>query len=287
MPMLCIAGQFRVTSTEPDGDSIRFVPRDTADWDKVDGGPAVRVNAQGGAQLRLDGIDALETHYTPHGGHSLHQPLDLAHAASAELLKWIGFRDVVRAGEKITAVAQDNQPGFVLTRTADKYGRCVALVGRGKAPGRSGAEVAVDSALLRKTANYRLISTGLAYPTFYTKLYVDLRNELAKASVAARKASKGVFAADATQTGVKVKKLSTLTDEAVILPKLFRRLADYLQLGDGNPSLAGFAAFLAQRDDRVLVISTGQKTGFDNLVVVKGQLVRLTVAPEDLMFDEG
>lgn len=60
MPMLCIAGALDVLSTGPDGDSIRFVPTDPGDWAKVAGVHRVRVNARGGAQLRLDGIDALE-----------------------------------------------------------------------------------------------------------------------------------------------------------------------------------------------------------------------------------
>src|SRR3954452_6985196 len=135
MPMLCLAGAFHVTGTEPDGDSLRFRPADPADWDKVPGATAVRRNASGAAQLRLDAIDALETHYTPQGGHLLHQPLELAHAAAAELLDWLGFTGVTRTGETVKSVAGDGQPGFILTRGADVYGRCVALVGRGDAPG--------------------------------------------------------------------------------------------------------------------------------------------------------
>jgi hypothetical protein len=55
---------------------------------------------------------------------------------------------------------------------------------------------------MRKTANHRLISAGLAYPTFYSKLYVDLRQELTKQATAARQGSgKGLFAQDVTQNG--------------------------------------------------------------------------------------
>lgn len=287
MPMLCLAGTFHVLSTEPDGDSIRFVPNSPEDWKKVSGPHRVRVNAQGGAQLRLDGIDALETHYAPRGGHSLHQPLPFAHAAAAELLKWLGFRDVVRKGEKVTSVSSDDVPGFLLTRTADTYGRCVALIGRGDAPAASGTELRVDRRLLRKTANYRLIGAGLAYPTFYSKLYVELREELAKQAAAARKGSgKGLFAQDVTQTGVEIAALSTLTDDAIILPKLFRRLVDYLHLNGDDPSLAGFKSYLAQRDDRLYIIPAAQKTGLDTIVDVSGQVIKLTQAPEELIFDE-
>jgi endonuclease YncB( thermonuclease family) len=284
MPMLCLAGAFRVLGTEPDGDSIRFVPGDPTLWGRVPGG--VRVNAQGGAQMRLDGIDALETHYTPHGGQTLHQPLGLAHAASAELLDWLGFRDVERKGETITSVAADDLPGFLLTRTADKYGRCVALIGRGDAPAESGSRLKVMPDLLRETVNHHQISAGLAYPTFYTKLYADLRNELAAQTEAARAAGTGVFADDGTEQGVEVQSLRTLTDDAVLLPKLFRRLADYLHLNGEDPSLAGFPAFLEQSADTLLVVSSAEKTTLADLVDVSAQTVRLTRPPEDLVFDE-
>jgi hypothetical protein len=285
MPMLCLAGTFRILATEPDGDSIRFYADDPAHWARVPGLHPVRTNAGGGAQLRLDAIDALETHYAPRGGTPLHQPLEFAHKAGDELLRWLGFRGVQRDGEKVTAATADALPGFLLTRGADLYGRCVALVGRGEPPGESGTEVRVNVALLRRTANHRLISAGLVYPTFYLRLYPDLRAELTKQARKARPAT-GLWARDLTEKGADVATLTTLTDDAVILPKLFRRLVDYLDLNDGDPSLAGFPAYLAQRNDPVFILSTGHYTGFDFVVKVEKQVVRLTTEPEDLVFQE-
>ena len=236
MPMLCLAGTYRVLATEPDGDSIRFYADDAEQWKLVPGQHAVQTNAGGGAQLRLDGIDALETHYTARGSAPLHQPLELAHKAADELLRWLGFRGVQRDGERVTSATPQELPGFLLTRGADLYGRCVALIGRGDPPGASGTQVNVNLGLLRRTANHRLVATGLAYPTFYLKL--------------------------------------------------FRRLVDYLALNDDDPSLAGFKAYLAQRPDQVFILSTGHYTGFDYVVDVKGQVVQLTTAPEDLVFQE-
>ena len=286
MPMLCLAGTYRIVGTQPDGDSIRFYPDDPALWARVPGPTAVRTNAGGGAQLRLDAIDALETHYSPGGGASLHQPLEFAHAARDELLRRLGFREVKREGETVTGDAADEVAGFVLTRGADRYGRCVALAGGGDAPAASGTSTNVGVTLLRRTANHRLIVQGLAYPTFYLKLYPDLRAELAAQTAKARSAGTGLWAQDATETGVSVTGVETLTDEAVILPKLFRRLADYLHLGGGDPSLDGFLAYLAQRDDRVLILSAGHYTSFDTVVAVSGRKVRLTSPPEDLVFQE-
>jgi hypothetical protein len=285
MPMLCLAGTFRIVGSEPDGDSIRFYPDDPSHWSLVPGPPAVHTNASGGAQLRLDAIDALETHYAPQGSGPLHQPLTFAHQAAGELLRWLGFRSVTREGEKVVAVADDGRPGFILTRGADRYGRCVALVGRGEPPAQNATDVQVNVALLRKTANYRLITTGLAYPTFYFRLFPDLRSELARQAQKARPRT-GLQADDLTQKGFSLASLATLTDDVVILPKLFRRLVDYLALNDEDPSLAGFSAYLGQRDDRILILSTGHYTGFDYVVKVDGQTVKLTVAPEDLLFQE-
>jgi endonuclease YncB( thermonuclease family) len=286
MPMLCLAGTFRILSTEPDGDSIRFYPDDPAHWARVPGPNPVRTNAGGGAQLRLDGIDALETHYSPRGGGPLHQPIDLAHQARDELVRWLGFRGIERTGETVTAATPEELPGYLLTRGADVYGRCVALIGRGDAPGANGSQAMVRVADLRRTANHRMIATGLAYPTFYLKLYADLRAELTKQSRQARDAKKGVWADDRTSKGVDVESLATLTDDAVLLPKLFRRLVDYLAINDRDVSLTGFAAYLEQRQDPVFILSTGTYTGFDFVVSVRDQVVKLTTEPEDLVFQE-
>ena len=97
MAMFLIAGSFRITGAQPDGDSIRFKPDDPAKWDLITGPNRVKRNASGAAQLRLDAIDALETHY---GTPRTHQPLGLAHAAAAELLDWLGFSNVVRAQDE-------------------------------------------------------------------------------------------------------------------------------------------------------------------------------------------
>ncbi len=75
MAMFLRAGSFRITGAQPDGDSIRFTPDDPANWDLITG-TRVKRNASGAAQLRLDAIDALETHY---GTPRTHQPLNLAH----------------------------------------------------------------------------------------------------------------------------------------------------------------------------------------------------------------
>ncbi|HEY5852699.1 MAG TPA: hypothetical protein VIW24_01285 [Aldersonia sp.] len=288
MSFLLIEGTFRALGAQPDGDSVRFTPTDVTAWDDVAGPHPVKRNATGAAQLRLDGIDSLETHYTPRGGTGTHQPLTLARAAADELLSWLGFSGVQRdPDETVTACDPDTVPGFVLTRGADLYGRCVAFAGRGPAPGPSGTQVFVDPDLLATTVNHHQLGTGLAHPTYYRNLFAVLRNEFTTTVTAAQAAQRGVWASDATTTGAAITTQTSLTDDVVILPKLFRRLADYLQLGAGDLSLAGLPAFLAQAADKFFILSTGHSTtGLDAIVEVTGTTVRLTHSPTDLVFDE-
>ena len=96
-----------------------------------------------------------------------------------------------------------------------------------------------------------------------------------------------MWAADATTTGATINALADLTDQLVILPKLFRRLAEYFALSAGSVSLDGFAGFLASHDDRLYVISDAHATGFDNVITVDGQTVRLGKDITDLIFVEG
>ena len=82
--MTLVKGHYRIVGASPDGVSVRFYPQDPEVW-QVTGIP-VRPNSTGGVQLRLDAIDALETHYTPPNGRSLwRQPTDLGNGAAIEI----------------------------------------------------------------------------------------------------------------------------------------------------------------------------------------------------------
>jgi hypothetical protein len=289
MTMTLIKGTFQPVGASPDGDSVRFYPDDPEATKKA--GLKVRLNARGGMQLRLDAIDALETHYQPHGGHGmLHQPADLGQGAAARLLAVLGFTKVARNPEGIvTSATPEKVAGHILTRFADKYGRAVAFAFPGQRPGRSadGSQVHLDVKALKNSANFQLLTEGLAYPTFYSLLYPDLRQALADTAVSARGSGSGVWAKDLTHAGFKLANRNQLTDSLVILPKLFRRLEDYLALDEtGGASLAGFAHYLDTRDDRLFTVPDGHATELATLVDVKRQTVKLTVEPERIVFIE-
>jgi endonuclease YncB( thermonuclease family) len=288
MPMTVIQGKFRVIQTAPDGDSIRFYANNPQLWKKIS--KSIRTNATGGVQLRLDSIDTLETHFSPKGGSiggMQHQPLEYAHEAAEELLKFLGFSQVTRnSSEKITSATPDEVSGFILTRFADMYGRGVAFAFKGETKEEDGSDVLLDKSLLPKSANYHLLNTGLAYPTFYSKLYPDVRSQLAQAAQAARSENKGLWKEDKTNAGFVLESLKTITDEAVILPKLFRRLLGYLAINDGSVALDGFKSYLESLNDKLIILPDGHVTGFDYVVNVEGQNLKLTQQPENLVFIE-
>ena len=212
--------------------------------------------------------------------------MGLAHAAADELLNWLGFSNGVRAqDETVASSTPDTVAGYIFTRSADRYGRCIALVERGEPPHDGGSSVFVDVDILRTTANHHLITQGVVYPTYYRALFPDLRNELTAVARQARDAGLGVWASDATTSGFDVTGLEVLEDDIVIVPKLFRRLVDCLHLGDD--SMAGFPAFLDQAADKFFILSTGHSTtGLDVVVEVDGNNVKMTRPIEDLVFDE-
>src|SRR4051812_20750043 len=287
MPMTLVKGHYRIVGASPDGDSVRFYPLDPGVWAAA--GIVVRRNSTGGVQLRLDAIDALETHYTPpHARSPWRQPVDLGDGAASALLDLLGFQTVVRV-ERVYApsATPEETPGYILTRFADKYGRAVATAFPGGRRGRGvdGSSVYLDVDELHRSVNYQLLGAGWVYPTFYSQLYVDLREDLAAAAVAARTAGKGVWAQDATLSGFRLASRTELSEDLVILPKLFRRLAEYLSLDEtGKVSLAGFPAFLAAHGDRLFTVPAGQATTLDTLITRRGQTLTLTLPPEQIVF---
>lgn len=278
MPFHLIKGTFHVTGYAPDGDSVRFQAADRSLWGRLSG-PPVDVNARGHAQLRIEAIDTLETHYEGH-----HQPLRFASGATHFLLEELGITAVEFGPTGRVSSANDGSPGYILTRKAEKYRRPVAFVFAGAAPEPDGSEVFLEPDRLEGSVNYRSALAGFAYPTFYTGLFADLRNKIAAAVKQARKgAGKGVWTKDRTTKGFPVTGLESVTEDAVIMPKLFRRIVGYL--GDGG-CIEGFKDYLAADPDPVLELKSGHFTNLDSFVTVKRHKVKLTVEPERLVFVE-
>jgi endonuclease YncB( thermonuclease family) len=277
MPFTLIRGTFHVTGYSPDGDSIRFKALDKKLWTRLSGPPVER-NAKDHAQLRFEGIDALETHYL-----GTHQPLKFALKAREVLLSALGITNVQWNPSKTRVVeAQDGVAGYILTRTVERNRRPVAFVYVGECCEQDGAAIQLGTTQLQESVNCKFLAKGLAYPTYYRGLFHDLRRTLTKAVHAARQAKRGLWPSDCTISGVLVEDLQSISQEQVILPKLFRRIAQYLE---GGGSIAGFKAFLREKDEGIYLISSGHYTHFDTVIEVEGDKVRMTVAPEDILFE--
>jgi hypothetical protein len=275
MPFTLIRGTYHVQGYEPDGDSVRFGADNEQNWQKLAG--TVQLNARGHAQLRLEGIDTLETHFKGE-----HQPMGLAQKALDFLLHELGIAAAVFDPLMLNTVeAEDATPGYIVSREAEKFGRPIAFAFAGAPPEADGSSLFLTPARLRDSLNFKSVSEGLAYPTYYSGLFPDLRAELTTATRAARLAQREIWAVDRTNVGFAVPDLAAITDQHVILPKLFRRLVEFLR---GGGTLDRFKAFLEAKAEEIMILSTGHFTHFDTIIDVQNGVVRMTEQPENVMF---
>jgi hypothetical protein len=288
VPAFLINGTYRVTGGAPSGDSMRFYPDDPQAFRDL--GIAARTNSSGGARLRLAGVDALEIAYTPRGSViSWHQPPDLAVAGVTALATALGFVSVERGDNgSVASSVPTAVPGHALVTGADLHGRMVGFAFPARRRGIADlSTVPLDVAGVRDSANWMLLRQGLAYPVAFSRLHPDVRAELVAAAAHAGRQQRGVWPRDVTHDGFRLADREQLQDDVVLLPRLFRRLADYLEIeGPDGVNLSGFPAYLAARDDRVMTVPDGRVTGFGSVVEVRQQTLRLTVPLEQLVFFE-
>jgi len=279
MSFKVIKGTFHVVGYSPDGDSVRFKAEDPSSWESLKGGK-VKLNAKGHAQLRIEAIDTLETHYKKE-----HQPKEFADAATNHLFKLIGVENVVwnASGSRVNS-ADDGVSGFIISRASERYGRPVAFVFDGSQDFSNGQEIYLNSAVARKSVNYKMLSKGLAYPTFYDGMFYDLRELFAKETSKARDARLGIWSKDRSNKYTSINVMSDITDKYVLLPKLFRRITSYLKEHESFDAHE-FIAQLEKKSEKVLILSILHFTYFDNLISVDGQgKIKLSHKPEDLVF---
>jgi hypothetical protein len=160
----------RLVGSRPDGDSAWFKP-DNQNLLSDIGHRSADFNKGGFAQLRFEGINALELHY-PGSDHQLEAP---AVAARDFLLEEIGLDtdDIEYApNDDIPATVRSSKPvarrAHILTRAIDPFGRPVAFVFTGTAPERSGADLFLDTDRLDTSLNAALIREGYVYPAYYS-----------------------------------------------------------------------------------------------------------------------
>lgn len=272
---------------EPDGDTIKFQPDTKA---LVEGLPRPSgrrpdLNSRG-ISVRLEGIDALETHFS-----ESHQELAGANAARDELLRLLGFTGVTFFPDlpnKIQSADQDEIHGHVLSNGIDANGRLIGFVYAGEHPGPDGTAEFVDEALLDRSVNAQLLATGHAYPAFYSTLPAALRIHLAGVSQAARAArsAAGLWPRSTADPdgAAEVSDLAGL-ESLVIWPKLFRRIVPYLSAGflDFDQFDAWLRADPVHRDDAIFLLNRLEPGNLHDVVRGVGHTIQLTVWPEDFV----
>jgi hypothetical protein len=285
MPFTLIKGSFHVVGYSPDGDSVRFMPNDPALIKRLPGSRP-KFNPRQHVQLRIEAIDTLETHFSlKSGGGPLHQPLELARAASQELLDYLKITGVEWDSTHMNVLrAQDGVEGYILSRAVEKNGRPVAFVYAGAAPEADGASVELGRERLMESYNHLALARGLAYPTYYQGLFNDLRETLTQATQRAREQRAGVHAMDRGLEGFDAVDLRSITQQNIILPKLFRRLCEYM-VSFGTAK--GFKRKLEEAREPVLDLRTSNFTHFDTFVEQEegSTRIHLTRLPEELVFD--
>jgi hypothetical protein len=294
MSYTLLAGEFVIrypdlprNGPEPDGDTVKFAPATPALVEALPrlSGRAPDLGARG-ISVRLEAIDALETHFA-----ETHQELAGANAARDHLLHALGFRDVVFFGDlpnKVQSANVDRIAGYVLSNGIDANGRMIGFVFAGAAPEPDGAQVPLDAARLESSVNAGLLAAGLVYPAFYATLPAPLRVLLAASSRAARAAQapegiwpRSVADPDGPATVASLAQLESL----VVWPKLFRRLVPYLAAGFAD--FDGFDGWLREdpvnRDDAILLLDGDRRLRLHDIVRAAGQEVQLTAWPEDFV----
>jgi len=267
MPFTLIKGEFVPEAGRPDGDSVRFRPDDPTPLFMLKRrGKAPKINERNGTiQLRFEGIDTMESKAA--------QPF--SSDATKSNLELCGVADG-------TGTAR----GYILSNQIGPNGRPIAFVYQGEPSESDDASVFLDSERMKESINCQQIERGHAFPLFYDTLFADLRKTLAEQVSVVRTAAQNVWASDVTNIGAPYSGPSSLATMPPIFPKLWRRLDKYSRdsdIADPN-SLSEFKTYLESlREERVFVISESRVTGFDNVVQIDGNTVKLMYLPEDLI----
>ncbi|WP_026204597.1 hypothetical protein [Actinomycetospora chiangmaiensis] len=278
MAFTWIRGRLVVVGYSPDGDSMRFVPDDIATVRGLENGGRVEPSKRDGSiQLRLDAIDAPETHYQDQA-----QPLGVE--ARTTLLDAVGFRDVTfDDGGTVTAATPDSVPAAICAALVEVNGRPVALLVTGDAAAAHEDGAEVDPAtVVDVSVNATQTSNGRAYLTLYTSTPEPVRRRFVELAAAATGPG-SVWAADRSGGFTLTTQADVGPDGRLILPKLFRRATDYLRADTSDTFLEWLRAQGADDDP---VEAAGRRTILSALITQDGDRIALTASIPDLVFVE-
>lgn len=360
-----IKGSFYVVGHSPDGDSIKFRANNISRWDKIEADNPDKFEEalekeNGVVQLRLQAIDALETHYAPPflsppkelrdedrerreerpdpGNHE--QPEALGQEATNEFLRYLGVNKIewrkfgrskwidkayIQQGKKEVVVEdkyEDNIPGFIIAKDAEKNGRPISWIFAGSTSERDGSiitnEELVD--MVEESANYHLLRKGLVYPYFYMTLPAKVRNKLSKATQLAQADAKKllkqhgdkldelpeklpnlwVYDKTVSEEGARISNVGQLNHDHELWPYLFRKLLKQWHKDNMQrywEALETNSRFDSSRNSRValknlfnsgnpyvLIVSENEFVKLNEIIAIKGYNLKMLRQPWDIVF---
>jgi len=270
-----IAGTFHVRGYEPDGDSIRFQANNPANWDFFAWASELdKISKK--KQLRIEAIDAMETHYDGY-----HQPRPFALAALESLLELLGITSVVYSiGVTQIVEAADGKPGFIASGTTDRFGRPVSYVFPKKAKLIDGAVMDSSELPVEASLNFQLAREGLVYPTFYTTTDRVFAEKIRAVVARARKTKRGLWSIDRT-SDFSLWDVRTLQEDILIMPKLFRRLVAFM---DCYADYAQLETFMRKQRDNLQLWDGTKKRSLADLMTFSGRRMQMKTPVEDILF---
>jgi endonuclease YncB( thermonuclease family) len=270
-----IAGTFHIKGFQPDGDSIRFQATNPSNWDFFKWATAADKAAKK-KQLRVEAIDALETHY-----EGYHQPRAFALAALEALLEMLRIDTVIYSlGLTQVVSANDGKAGFIASASVDPFGRPVSYVFPKDAKLTDGAVMESSDLPIDDSLNFQLAREGLVYPTFYTTTDRVFAEKIRAVVARARATKRGIWSIDRT-SDFTLLDIRTLQEDNLIMPKLFRRLVGFYERYAEFDKLEEYMK--KQRDNLVLWDGTKKKSLAD-LMTIEGRRLRMTTPVEDILF---
>jgi len=271
-----VAGTFHVKGVQPDGDSIRFQANKPENWDFFEWETEAD-KASKKKQLRVESIDALETHY-----EGYHQPRPFAIAALESLLELLNINSVTYSLNVTQIVeADDGKAGFIASASTDRFGRPVSYVFPKSAKLTDGAVMDSETLPIEKSINFELAREGLVYPTFYTTTDRVFAEKIRAVVARARKTKRGIWSIDRT-TGFTLLDMRVLQEDILIMPKLFRRLVGFF---DNYADFGKLEEYMAKQRDNLTLWDGTKKKSLADLMKISGRRMELKTPIEDILFN--
>lgn len=270
-----IAGTFHVKGYEPDGDSIRFQASNPVNWDFF-AWPTQLDKISKRKQLRVEAIDAMETHY-----EGYHQPRPFALAALESLLELLDIKSIIYSiGITQIVDAADGKPGFIAAGTIDRFGRPVSYLFPKKVRLTDGAVMDSSELPVEASINFQLAREGLVYPTFYTTTDRVFAEKIRAVVSRARKTKRGIWSIDRT-ADFSLWDVRTLQEDILLLPKLFRRLIGFI---DSYADYAQLETYMKKQRDNLQLWDGTKKRSLADLMKFSGRHIQMKTPVEDILF---